>query len=451
MTGPLPPAGPAGPTGPVIDWPAVHAEALDILVRYLRIDTSNPPGREAPAARFLGRLLEAEGIACEYLETAPGREIVVARLRATQPDGGGALMLCNHLDVVPAEPEHWVVPPFAGTVWDGRVYGRGAVDMKGAGVMQLVAFLLARRAGLPLRRDLLFCAVPDEEASGTYGMAWLCEHRPDLVDVEFQINEGGTGLTDFAGAPAQLFTVSTSEKEMCWLRLRAHGSVGHASLPHTDNAVAHLVRALARLESWERPLAFTPETRVRVERLAGVGLRPAAEDLPALEAALTRDPAIHALFTHTLNSTMLSAGVKTNVVPASAEAMVDCRLLPGTSREQWLEQVRARIDDPRIELEFTLPDEPPLVTADWDTELFRVIEAVVTGAVEGAVVTPALLWGGTDSRFLRRRGVAAYGFIPCLLSPEERAGFHAHNEFLTVDNLHMGCELMYEVVRRLCT
>ncbi|MYA20417.1 MAG: M20/M25/M40 family metallo-hydrolase, partial [Chloroflexi bacterium] len=166
-----------------IDWPAVHAEALDILQRYLRIDTSNPPGNEAPAARFLGALLEAEGIACEYIETAPGRGALAARL----PGDGSRrpLLLGNHLDVVPVEEEFWDVPPFGGVVRDGRIYGRGAMDMKGAGVMQLMAVLLLRRRREPLRRDVVFLATPDEEVGSVHGMRWLVDHRGDLFDAEF--------------------------------------------------------------------------------------------------------------------------------------------------------------------------------------------------------------------------------------------------------------------------
>src|SRR5262245_26333603 len=182
-------------TMPAIDWPAAQAEALDILVRYLRIPSVNPPGNEAPAARFLGALIEAEGIPCEYIETAPNREVVVARLRG---DGSkGALMLCNHLDVVPVEEQFWDVPAFEGVVRDGFIYGRGAVDMKGGGVMQLMAFLLLARNGVPLKRDVVVCGVPDEEAGGTWGMKWLCEDRPDIVDVEYELNEGGMGLGEF--------------------------------------------------------------------------------------------------------------------------------------------------------------------------------------------------------------------------------------------------------------
>jgi len=430
-----------------IDWPALHAEALDIFVRYLQIDTSNPPGREAAAARFLGTLIEAEGIPCEYIATAPGREILVARLPG-DGSAGKALMLCNHTDVVPVEAQYWAYPPFGGVVQDGRVYGRGAVDMKGAGVMQLMAFLLAARQRLLLRRDLVFCAVPDEE-TGVFGMSWLCEHRPDLLDIAFEINEGGAGATDFAGIPSRVFSVGASEKEVCWLRLVAVGEPGHGSLPHPGNSAARLVRALARLDGWDQPVTFTPETRVLVDRLVAAGILP-GKDPETLAEILQREPEVHALFIRTVNVTMLNAGIKPNVIPARSEAVLDCRILPGDAREWWRRQVAARIADSTITVELMLPEEQPLVTAPWDTDLFRTIEAVITEADEDAVVTPSMFWGATDNRFLRARGIPAYGFIPCLLSAEERAGFHAHNEFLTVENLNMGCELLYEVVRRFC-
>ena len=224
---------------------AAHDEALDILVRYLRIPSVNPPGNEAPAARFLGGLIEAAGVPCEYIETAPGREVVVARLRG---DGSKRpLMLCNHLDVVPVEEQFWDVPPFEGVVRDGFVYGRGAVDMKGAAVMQLMTFLLLARRRVPLARDVVFCGVPDEEAGGALGMKWLCDNRPEIVDVAYELSEGGMGLGEFFDKPARIFPVATAEKKLCGLHLRAVGRPGHGSRPHRDNSVVHLARALVRL------------------------------------------------------------------------------------------------------------------------------------------------------------------------------------------------------------
>ena len=434
-----------------VNWPAVYDEALAILVRYLSIASVNPPGDEAPAARFLGSLIEAEGIACEYIETAPNRECVVARLK---DDGSkGALMLANHLDVVPVEEQFWDVPAFEGVVKHGFIYGRGAVDMKGAGVMQLITFLLLARSGAPLRRDIVFCGVPDEEAGGTWGMKWLCENRPDLVDVEYELNEGGMGLGEFLGKPARIFQVATTEKKLSGLRLRAVGTPGHGSRPHRDNSAVHLARALVRLADWQRPLTLTPFTTEYLQRLMEAGSIDLPADVSPEEAlpALVEDhSALKAMFINTLNVTTVHAGTKINVIPALSEATLDCRLLPGEDPETWRQQVIAQIDDPRIEVSFA-NFRGDTKECEWDTELFRVIQQVVNEAMEDAVVVPTMTVGGTDNRFLRDRGIPAYGFIPVLLSSAEAAGFHGNNEKLSLENLNLGCELTYEVVRRFCS
>jgi len=429
----------------MIDWPAIHAEALDIFVKYLRINTSNPPGNEKPAARFLGALCEAEGIEVEYIETAPEREVLVARLRGDSSKR--PIMLCNHTDVVPVEEAYWTVPAFEGLVTDGRVYGRGAVDMKGCGVMQLIAFLLLKRQGIALKRDVVFCAVPDEEAGSDWGMVWLCENRPDVVDVEFELSEGGGGSTRFGREEAKLFSVATNEKDICWLRLTSIGRPGHGSVPHPDNSAVYLVQALNRLVAWERPLIFTPDTEAYLDRLSEAGLAPRGRE--EREERIRQSPEMQAMFINTLNLTMLNAGIKGNVIPAKSEAVIDCRLLPGESKQDWIRQVREVIADERVTVELYSPEHGEPARVPWDTELFRTINAVVKEAMEDAIVVPGMTIGGTDNRFLREKGIPAYGFIPCLLSPEERRGFHGNDEFLTVENLQMGCELMYEIVRRM--
>ncbi|MDA0270109.1 MAG: M20/M25/M40 family metallo-hydrolase [Chloroflexi bacterium] len=432
-----------------IDWPATTAEALDVFRAYLRIDTSNPPGNETPAARFLGGLLEAEGIPCEYIETAPGREAVHARVRG---DGSaGALMLASHTDVVPVDLPFWTVPPFDAVVRDDRVYGRGAVDMKGTGVMHLFAIVLAKRLGLPLHRDLVFLAVPDEEVGSVNGMAWLVRERPDLFDVEFCLNEGASGVDTFDGVPARLFEVAISEKELSPLRLTVTGTPGHGSKPAADNPAVHLLRALQRLVEWDRGIAISPTGRAYLEALHEAGLLADLSDGEALRTALRSSPDLEAAFSNTLNVTVLEAGIKSNMIPARAEATIDCRLVAGESREAWLRAVTERIDDPRVHLEFVFPDEPEPLLSPWETPLVRVIREVVLEAFEDAIVVPTTAIVGTDNRFLRPLGIPAYGFIPCLLSQEERDGFHANDEFLTVANFKLGVELMFEVVRRTCT
>jgi len=434
---------------PAIDWPAANAEALEILRRYIQVRSVNPPGDEKPAARFLGALIEAEGIACEYIETAPNREVVVARLAG---DGSKRpLMLCNHLDVVPVEADFWTVPPFEGLVQDAFIYGRGVVDMKGGGVMQLLAFLLLARHKVPLKRDLVFCGVPDEEAGGTWGMKWLCEHRPEIVDVEFELSEGAMGLGEFLGKPARIIPVATTEKKVCALKLRAVGTPGHGSRIHRDNSAIHLARALVTLSEWERPPVLTPMTRVYLTRLQEAGYVPEGEIDAILPALVEEHDSLKPMFINTLNVTIVNAGTKINVIPALSEASLDCRLLPDQDPEEWRQQVIAQIDDPRIEVSFLRDFFGDTKECAWDTELFAVIHQVIAEAIEDAVVLPTMTVGGTDNKFLRDRGIPAYGFIPVLLSVEEAAGFHGNDEKLSLDNLNMGVELTYEVVRRFCT
>ena len=434
-----------------VDWPSIHREALDILTRYLRIDTSNPPGREAPAARFLGALLEAEGIETRYIETAPQREILYARIPGDGSQRG--LMLANHLDVVPPEPRYWSTKPFEPVEQGGRVYGRGAVDMKGFAVMQLIALLLARRQGLRLTRDLVYCAVPDEEALGRFGMRWLCEQHSELLDgVEYAINEGGSGSLDFGERP--VFQVAVNEKWVCWMRITARGIPGHGGIPNPpeQNPIVRLSRAIERLVTWKRPVVVTPDTRAWLDRLTAQGLAHWGTTEARLEHAVEESPGLRALFTNTLNVTMVQGGVKANVVPGRAIATLDCRLLPGQSRDAWRDEVLARIDDPDVRVEFFdgLDTEAPR-PASFDTHFFRTIEAAIADAIPDAVVVPSITVGGTDNRFLRARGIHAYGLIPAVLTGAERAGFHGNDEHITLDHLNTGCELTYDIVRRMCT
>jgi acetylornithine deacetylase/succinyl-diaminopimelate desuccinylase-like protein len=429
-----------------VDWARAHLEAEELLEAYLRIDTSNPPGHESAAARFLGDRLAAEGIAVEYVEPQPGRALVAARLRGDRTKR--PFLLGNHTDVVPVEADYWTVPPFGGLRRDGRVYGRGAIDMKGFGVMQLMTMLLAQREGLPLRRDLVFLATPDEEAGSTWGMRWVVANRPDLVDAEFAINEGS--MPRESGGQ-RLFAVAVNEKFGCGLRLVSVGQPGHGSFVHEDNSMIRLARALVRLAEWDRDLTFTPDTEAYVDRLAEVGLLPHGGG-HALRAAIRERRGLLPMFMNTLNVTMVRAGVKSNVLPARSEATLDCRLLPGQSREAWRQAVEAVVDDPRIGVEFTVPDAPdPPPATPWQTEFFAAIEATVRDVFEDGVVVPSMTIGATDNRYLRAHGVTAYSFIPGLYSQEELATFHGNDEFITVDNLHLGCEMTYDLVRRICT
>jgi acetylornithine deacetylase/succinyl-diaminopimelate desuccinylase-like protein len=436
------------PQLPAIDWDDVLAELTSLLREYIRIDTTNPPGNEEPAARFLGDILEREGFACEYLDAGPGR----TQLRTRLPGRGGKppLMLLNHTDVVPAQREFWDVDPFAGVIKDGCIWGRGALDMKGMGILELMVMLLFQRHGLTPDRDLVFLAVADEETGSSMGIEWLDLHRPDwLSEPEFAINEGGMGMLNFLGAHRPVFAVAPAEKGPLWLRLRAQGRPGHGSVPHEDNAVDKLARALVAIQDWAvrgpgSALTVQPLMQAVVDGLGDANAW--GGDRPGVDTLAQRHPSFRAALCNTISPTTLGGGVKHNVIPAFAEATLDCRLLPGESHDAFVQQLRGVIDDGGVEVETVMQSESGF--SDFQTELVGVMNEVVREQVEGALVLPVTTVGFTDSRVLRRRGVQSYGFVPTLMDSSLAAGIHGHNERIPIDALRTGVQILFEVVRR---
>lgn len=427
-----------------IDWDATTDEAVDLLSQYLRVDTSNPPGNESAAVDFLAAILDHEGISYQRYEPAPGRE----SLRAVLPGDGGAgpLMLLNHTDVVPVERQFWTVDPFGGLVKDGYVWGRGALDMKGMGVVELIAVLLLKRLRIPLRRDVVFFAIGDEEAGSDVGVEWFGRHHPELLRADYCINEGSYGWTDLLGSSRPIFGYAPTEKGPCWLQLRVEGPPGHGSLPHDQNALAVLARALCRLDNWQRPRIVLPELRPFFDELGRIGLLP-GDDSAALEQTIRGDRMLNAITSNTISLTTCHAGIKANVIPALAEASLDCRLLPGTDHRDWLREVEAIIDDPRVAVEvlFQAETEP----SDPSSEALRLAAEVIHDYDEEALFVPTISSWFTDSRVCRRLGVPSYGFIPFLLSAEDYAGIHGHNERVSIDNLRLGSQILVELTRRL--
>ena len=320
-----------------LDWPAITAEAIRHLQDLLRIDTTNPPGNELVAAEYLAGVLRSEGYDPLVLEAAPQRGNLIARLKG---DGSlPPLLLYTHLDVVPAEPEHWTHPPFAGEVADGFAWGRGALDMKSVAAMQLMTMLLLKRNAVALRRDVIFAATADEEIDSDVGAEWLVTRHPDLVRAEYGLSETG-GYTLYLEGK-KFYPVMCAEKGTCWLKIRARGKPGHGSVPHADHAVLHLVRAIERVTSHPLPLHMTATASTYVQRLARsvggtTGMLLSAVLHPILhDAALKAIPdrsladALHAIFHNTVSPNQLRAGYKANVIPSEAEAILDGRMLPG--------------------------------------------------------------------------------------------------------------------------
>lgn len=435
---------------PAIDWDGVTREATDLLSRYIAVDTTNPPGNEELACRFLAEILRENGIDdITFYDASDSQSQGRLNLRAVLPGDGPErpLVLLNHTDVVPVQREGWEEEPLAGVVKDGVIWGRGALDMKSMGIMELMAVLLMMRHRIPHRRDIVFLAVADEEAGGRYGVEFLDREHPEALASEYVINEGGWGATEVLGVRRPAFNCSVSEKGPFWLKLTTEGRPGHGSVPHDDNALDRLVRALHRIQEWQRPRQVVPELAeffARAHRAGFLAEEPSEEVIARIG---DENPLIRAITSNTVSLTTARAGVKHNVIPAAAEATLDCRLLPGTEPQAFLQELRTVIDDDQVQVETVLESSTP--ASPIDTELMRVIEQVVRDHVEDAVVLPSVSPGFTDSRVFRRRGITAYGFIPVLLEPLEAITIHGHNERLSVDNLRLGCQMLFEVVRRI--
>lgn len=429
-----------------LDWDAVHSEAIDLLCQFLRIDTSNPPGNERLACDFLGAILDREGIPYELFDAGDER----VSLRAVLPGDGSKrpFMLLNHTDVVPVQREFWDEEPFSGLIKDGHIWGRGALDMKGLGIVQLVTFLNLKRLGVPLARDVVFFAMADEEAGSEFGVRWLERNHPQSLDAEFVINEGGGGTTELFGVERPVYNVAVSEKGPVWLRLVAEGTPGHGSVPHSDNAVDRLTRTLWAIQEWQRPLSVSAGLQEYFSRLSRAGVYKGDPTAQGLEKAAAKDPRVRALLTNTISATGLTAGVKVNVIPAFAEATLDCRLLPGVKPEAFIAELEEVIADSKVRIERIHTGWSE--TNSFDTELFRTIEDVIHDHMEEAVVVPGMTVGFTDSSTLRNRGQVSYGFSGGLTSPEVGRTVHGHNERVSIESLRINCQMVWEVTRRMC-
>lgn len=438
---------------PSIDWSEITQQATSLLSDYIRINTTNPPGGEEAGAVFLREALKREGIDSTFYDAGGGRVSMSARVPATINRGNKPIVLLSHIDVVPVEPEHWKVDPFSGAVVENVIWGRGALDMKGMGVMELLTLVLAKRHGLPLDRDLVFVAVADEEEGGIYGVHHLAEKHPEILQADYVFNEGAYGFCEFMGREAKIIGIGPSEKSPCWLRFRAKGMPGHASVPHTKNALVKLVKALARVEAVERQIVLTPAVEGMLRTLAQKGFLPAdldPRDENILKMLASVDAHLSAITHDTVSITSVHAGQKINVIPAGAEATVDCRLLPTTDPKEFVAEIRRIVDDPDIEVEVVYQHDSGM--SSMDTPVVSIASQVVREKLgDDAFVMPQLSPGFTDSHAYRAAGAQAYGFTPALLTREDLATIHGHNERLSVANLRLGTEVLFEVVRRLAS
>jgi acetylornithine deacetylase/succinyl-diaminopimelate desuccinylase-like protein len=438
-----------------VDWNALRDETARVLAEYLRIDTTNPPGNEIAGARFLKAILEKEGIEAQILDTTElgaGRANLYARFRG---DGSKkAVALVHHMDVVPVDPRYWSVPPFSGLMKDGYVWGRGAYDMKGFGVVHLMALIALKRSGVPLTRDVVFIANADEELGSTGAKVFVERHPELLRDVEYLMTEGGENPV--RAGTLEYYGIGVAEKRTFWQRLTVHGTPSHASRPTPQNPVPRLVAAVDRIAKYETPIHVTPgvdkyfrdiSRNYQGEQRAWLSNVAAAVNDPRARAWILSDVYWNAILRSTISLTGLAGSNKTNVIPAEASAVLDIRLLPDEDPARFLETLKQIAGDTAVHFETLLPPKTPLENP-VSTDLFRAIERAARERTPGAMVTTPMMTAATDRPTYRALGIVTYGFDPFRVAPEEvQRGMHGNDERLSVENVGFGVKYMYDVLR----
>ncbi len=438
----------------MIDWDSVAQEAAQLLSVYLRIRSLNPPGDEREAAAFLAARLGERGFETQIYESGENRVNLTARLRG---DGSRRpIVLYHHMDVVDADPTRWTTDPFSGEIRDGYVWGRGAIDMKGMGIMQLLALTLLAQHQPQRSRDIIFLAAADEEKGGLLGARWMIENHWEEMNPEYVWDEGGFGLEDLFG-PFPVFTVAVAQKIDLWVRLTACGEPGHSGMPHGGNAANRLLKAVEKVLSLNEQMRVHPVVKGMFAGLAAKMPFPQSLLLRHLDhplafrmvkPRLAANPTLAAMLKDTVSLTVLRAGGKGNIIPERAEATFDIRLLPDRDPQAFVEKLKAMIADEHVQVEMLHAPELSQ-PSPVDSEFFRTLRAVLSEHVPQGVTVPMLTPGTTDSGFFRARGVQCYGLFPAVISPDELARFHGIDERLSVANLRLGTQVIYDVLRRM--
>ena len=433
---------------------SVFADSLDpieLLSEFVSIDTINPPGNESRAVDFYAKIFEREGIEYFTGESAPGRGNIWARIK-----GGNlpALILLQHTDVVPASKDYWETDPMVAEIRDGYLYGRGVIDMKGAGISHLVSFIRLHRENKKLNRDLVFIATADEEAGGSYGAGWMIENHPEVFKgAGYLINEGGSGLKIDTET---VFSIEVMQKVPVWLRLIATDEPGHGSSPRTTSSVSRIVHALNLVRENPFPARIIPAVDTYLKSLSLNMTGQYAQAFADIKTAIKQDdflpklqnfsPSYHALTRDTCSLTMLKGSQKINVVPPIAQAEVDCRMLPDRSSDEFIQDFKNLVKPAGVKVELVLAFAPAV--SSTESELFQHIKSMTASMHPGSRVAPAVSTGFTDSHFTRELGIDSYGFNPIIFDPNDFSGVHGNNERVKVSSYLQGTEDLHQIVRQ---
>jgi acetylornithine deacetylase/succinyl-diaminopimelate desuccinylase-like protein len=444
----------ASPQKRPVDWTSQHAEILRHFRALVQIDTSNPPGNEVKVVEYLEKAFASEGIPSKRFALDPNRPNLVARLK-----GNGSkrpVLMLAHTDVVGVQRDKWPVDPFGGILRDGYVWGRGTTDDKDNLTANLMTFLLIKRSGEALERDLIFLAESGEEADPTgVGIRFMVERHFDDIDAEFAVAEGnGATIEDGRVRTVQ---ISTTEKVPRRIRLIATGTSGHGSVPRLDNAVTHLASAVDKVGRWETPMRLNETTRMYFEKLASISTSERAARYKSLfdpqrsadaqRYLAEHEPIHYSALRTSLVPTMLQAGIGPNVIPSTAEAVIDIRILPDEDLPALIAEMSARIGDSAVRIEplpITRPVAPP---SPIDSAMYRALEQAAQRVYSGSTVLPNMMNGATDMAQLRAKGVSSYGIGPAMTSDDfVQHGWHSDVERLSEASLYQFVQFMWSAV-----
>jgi acetylornithine deacetylase/succinyl-diaminopimelate desuccinylase-like protein len=446
----------AGAQAP-IDWKAVEAETLQHFRALVQIDTSNPPGNETRAVDYVKQVLDKAGIPVEVFASDANRSNLVARIK-----GNGKkkpILVMGHTDVVTIDPKKWIDHgPFSADVAGGYVYGRGTVDDKDNLVASLMLVLMLKRSNTALDRDVIFLAESGEEGTPDVGAQFMIDRHFGAIDAEYCLAEGG-GVVRTGGKNLHA-NISTTEKEPRAVELIARGPAGHGSVPRKTNVVAHLSNAVGKIVEWTPPLRVNETTGSYFRKLAASA--PSAQaakryqdvlspdrkvSKPAADWMLENEPEHWSMLHTSLVPTILTAGYRYNVIPSEAKATVDVRLHPDEDQAKFLDQIRALINDPSVEVRWARDRYRPAGASRLNTELFAAIEAE-TRKHYNVDVLPTMSTGASDKAQIRSKGVQCYGIGPALDTEDAAKGYGAHSdqERIVEAELHRFVRFQYDVV-----
>lgn len=436
------------------DWTKLQEETLKHFQAIIRINSSDPPGNEAPVVEYLKGVLEKEGIPTKVLALDPRRPNLVARLK-----GSGKkkpVLVMGHTDVVSVDSTKWKFPPFSAARDGGYVYGRGTVDDKDNVVAALMVMLTLKRLNVPLDRDVIFLAEAGEEGSVRYGIEYMVNNHWGEIEAEYCFAEGG-GVTR-KGGKIEYAAIATTEKMGRGIKLVARGPAGHGSVPLQTNAIVHLAQAIAKISAWQTPMRLNETTRTFFERLANISGPEEAARYRALldgngaeavqEYLAEKEPRMYSTLRTSISPNIIKGGYRGNIIPSEAEATLDIRALPDEDMTKLLDELKRVINDSQVEI--VNPNtgrRPGSRPSRLDTEAFRAAEAAVK-KIYNTVPIPAMLTGATDMAFVRAKGVECYGIGPMTDVEDGPKGYGAHSdqERILEESLHKFVQFNWEII-----